>query len=738
MKKLLIKLFLFSLCIIYSFNTIAQGSYIDSLKKALLTEKEDTNKVKTLDYISYYYWNAGDYENAIQNAKAVLALATKINYKIGIADGYLFIGLAYNVKKDRFNESEYFNKALALYKETGDKQQVINCYASMREAYLLDDDVAKVFECVYASQKIREQTGDKKTIADGFISIASTFYNTGSNNLEEELKNELSALKLYKELNDKNGIGTVSFMIGGVYSGQGKYTEALDKYAEALQILKDSRQLNEIANIYMLIGYAYEKQGDSAYSSNNKLLAKDKYLKAESNQLISLRKWQAVPYRPSVAICYSDLGYINIKLQNLKIAKKYLDSSLAIYQSFRLKGAISYVYQGYAKIDSIQGKYKDAYKNYRLFKIYFDSSSNEEDAKKAVKIQMQYAFDKKEVAEKSAQDKKDADAKRIKNQQYFAIAALGILVLAVLIIALIQFRNNKHKQKANLLITQQKQKVETTLSELKSTQSQLIQSEKMASLGELTAGIAHEIQNPLNFVNNFSEVNTELIDELKKERNKEIRDFKNEDDILNDIKENEQKINHHGKRAGDIVKGMLQHSRVSTGTKEPTDINALADEYLRLSYHGLRAKDKSFNAEMITDFDKSIGKINIIPQDIGRVLLNLYNNAFYACTERSRSTVNQQKSQNLISYEPTVSVTTKKSENSVLITVSDNGNGIPQNIVDKIFQPFFTTKPTGSGTGLGLSLSYDIAKAHGGEIKVQTNEGEGSKFIIQLPLNKVS
>jgi signal transduction histidine kinase len=204
--------------------------------------------------------------------------------------------------------------------------------------------------------------------------------------------------------------------------------------------------------------------------------------------------------------------------------------------------------------------------------------------------------------------------------------------------------------------------------------------------------------------------------------------------IASDVIDNEEKINHHGKRAGDIVKGMLQHSRSTTGVKEPTDINALADEYLRLSYHGLRAKNKNFNAKMKTDFDKSIGKINIIPQDIGRVLLNLFNNAFYACTERSRSTVNQQINQNLISYEPTVSVMTKKSDNNVMITVSDNGNGIPQKIVDKIFQPFFTTKPTGQGTGLGLSLSYDIVKAHGGEIKVETKETKGTEFIIVLPL----
>ncbi len=273
-------------------------------------------------------------------------------------------------------------------------------------------------------------------------------------------------------------------------------------------------------------------------------------------------------------------------------------------------------------------------------------------------------------------------------------------------------------------LLQQKEELEVALKELKSTQSQLIQSEKMASLGELTAGIAHEIQNPLNFVNNFSEVNNELIEELKTELATGNQQLAIE--IANDIKDNEQKILHHGKRADAIIKGMLQHSRASSGQVEPTDINALADEYLRLAYHGLRAKDKSFNAEMKTDFDESLPKINVVPQDMGRVILNLITNAFYAVTEK--------KKQAGEAYEPTVSVTTKKTENRVFVTVMDNGNGIPQQILDKIFQPFFTTKPTGQGTGLGLSLSYDIVKAHGGEIKVESKEGEGSEFIIQLPI----
>ncbi|MBV9962486.1 MAG: GHKL domain-containing protein [Parafilimonas sp.] len=272
-------------------------------------------------------------------------------------------------------------------------------------------------------------------------------------------------------------------------------------------------------------------------------------------------------------------------------------------------------------------------------------------------------------------------------------------------------------------LTKQKEELEHALEELKATQTQLIQSEKMASLGELTAGIAHEIQNPLNFVNNFSEVNIELIEELKVDGKKLTTEEK--EDLMSDITQNLEKISYHGKRADAIVKSMLQHSRRNTGQKELTDINALSDEYLRLSYHGLRAKDKTFNAEFKTDFDDSIEKIEVVPQDVGRVLLNLFNNAFYAVSDKKKAAGEN--------YKPIVSLTTKKINGAIEIKVSDNGNGVPQNIVDKIFQPFFTTKPTGQGTGLGLSLSYDIIKSHGGEIKIETKENEGTTFIVQLP-----
>ncbi|MBR2649644.1 MAG: hypothetical protein IKD55_12430 [Sediminibacterium sp.] len=316
-------------------------------------------------------------------------------------------------------------------------------------------------------------------------------------------------------------------------------------------------------------------------------------------------------------------------------------------------------------------------------------------------------------------EEKDVQTAVIKKNKillWVFIAAL-IIVSAAAFFAYRQFQLSK---KANKL--------------LRETQSQLIQSEKMASLGELTAGIAHEIQNPLNFVNNFSEVSVELIkemvDEVEKGNTEEVKA------IAGDLVGNLEKINHHGQRASDIVKGMLQHSRTSSGQKEPTDINALCDEYLRLAYHGLRAKDKSFNAEFKTELDTSIPKVNIVPQDMGRVILNLINNAFFAVAERSRNEEKKSEISNLESgerYTPTVTVSTKNLGNKIEIRVSDNGTGIPNDIKEKIFQPFFTTKPTGQGTGLGLSLSYDIVKAAGGEIKLSSVDGKGTSFTILIP-----
>jgi signal transduction histidine kinase len=374
-------------------------------------------------------------------------------------------------------------------------------------------------------------------------------------------------------------------------------------------------------------------------------------------------------------------------------------------------GTLSKVYEG--------KDYKKSLFYYKAQSAAKDTLNNGQVAKRFLEVT---------AAEKRKQEEfNKATAAYQQKVRFYSIS--GILSV-VAIIALILFLAYRKQQKANRLLKTEKIRVEETLEKLKSTQTQLIQSEKMASLGELTAGIAHEIQNPLNFVNNFSDVNREMLEELKaeSEKPKTERDEQLEKELINDLIENETKINHHGKRADFIVKGMLEHSRTSTGERQLTNINVLADEFLKLSYHGLRAKDKSFNSELIMHFDDKLPKVNVVQQDIGRVLINLFGNAFYAVNQKAKTMDN--------SYKPTVQVSTVQQNGSISISVKDNGTGIPENIREKIMQPFFTTKPTGEGTGLGLSLSYDIVvKGHGGKIDVESKNGEGSEFTVSLPVN---
>ncbi|HJS55821.1 MAG TPA: ATP-binding protein [Chitinophagaceae bacterium] len=475
-------------------------------------------------------------------------------------------------------------------------------------------------------------------------------------------------------------------------------------------------------------------KGSIAVKRNELPLAIEYFRQSTNVAITETSNREAATAINAMAQVFKELGQADSAIFYAKQGLKY--GEMLSYRN-RILAASSLLAELYAEKDPIE-----AVKYYQIASAAKDSLYG---VQKFQQLQAATIRERERLTELEAE--KEQERRRI--GQWRVIASLGFLILVFLLIMFFQWRNSKQRKRANLLLQQQKEKVETTLSELRSTQSQLIQSEKMASLGELTAGIAHEIQNPLNFVNNFSDVNKELLVELKDEIKK--GNINEVSAIANDVISNEEKINHHGKRADAIVKGMLQHSRSSNGLKEPTDINALCDEYLRLSYHGLRAKDKSlsagqagFNATMKTAFDESIGKINIIPQDIGRVILNLINNAFYAVDEKKKQmppSPKGVKEDPSFVYEPVVAVTTKRlgspptggDGGKIEIKVTDNGNGIPQKVLDKIFQPFFTTKPTGQGTGLGLSLSYDIVKAHGGELKVETEENKGSVFIILLP-----
>jgi signal transduction histidine kinase len=381
-----------------------------------------------------------------------------------------------------------------------------------------------------------------------------------------------------------------------------------------------------------------------------------------------------------------------------------------------------------AKAYATAGLYKEGFATQQELLSLLQIIKQESDEAKSLSFEIEKKMQEDENNISLLKSKEEANEK-IKYYFYGITALLGMFAVTLGFAIVI-------KQKSNSQLTTKNQEITNTLEKLRQTQSQLIQSEKMASLGELTAGIAHEIQNPLNFVNNFSEVSTELLEELKGERLK-VKSERNEsveEEIIGDVIQNLEKINHHGKRADAIVKGMLEHSRAGKGEKAPTDINALADEYLRLSYHGLRAKDKSFTADFATDFDPNLPMVNVVASDIGRVLLNLINNAFYACAERSRSAVNEESKKGEEDYSPKVLISSRQENGKVLISVQDNGAGIPDHIKSKIFQPFFTTKPTGQGTGLGLSLSYDIVKAHGGEIEVFSNVNTGTTFSLHLPI----
>ena len=550
-------------------------------------------------------------------------------------------------------------------------------------------------------------------------------------NYSKSLRISLEGLRVYDALKnpqEKRIIwhkGAYQLSLGSNYFYLGEYKTSLTHYIKAINVFEIIEDPRFISIINSNIGRSYRKLNhlDSALYFCHKALSLGDSIKVnwvlernyrelgrthrDLNNLDSSLYY----YRKAIGFDFETISKLSRSIEFLEIAKllntlNKIDSSIYFAEE-SMRIAVEYnLYSSIIDASLYLSNFyheSDPYRSLDYSKkalAYKDSISNLSNLTSFVDF---VDFDEQ-------QRQYEVEASREASQSRIRMNAFLGSIFTLVVIVFFLFRNNRTKQRA-------KREIEKSYEQLKSTQTQLIQSEKMASLGELTAGIAHEIQNPLNFVNNFSEVSEELVTELKVELEK--GDLEEAKAISEDVKENLKKINHHGQRASGIVKGMLQHSRTSTGDKELTDINALADEYLRLAYHGLRAKDKSFNADFKTELDESIPKINVVPQDIGRVLLNLINNAFQAVREVEK---------------PKVTVTTKQVDNKLVVTVSDNGPGIADDIKDKIFQPFFTTKAAGEGTGLGLSLSYDIiTKGHGGKLSVATKEGEGSMFTINLP-----
>lgn len=545
------------------------------------------------------------------------------------------------------------------------------------------------------------------TLANIYFAMAQLYGNTG--NIEKQRLSLLKTIDLAEIVRDSS-INMIAYLnLGNVYLSQHTLDSALFFEEKALSLdPKSDRDKTALGWIYGSIGAIhldkknYDLSGN-AYLKGLQFMQEQNDLAGVGSICLSLSNYYKMINKPDSSLFYSYKG-------------------LETYRTFRDSGGIADAYSSLSSVFEKEKKIDSAFAYLKSATAWHESLNSTE---RKNLIAYQNASLEEEMRLKNVE--KEEIQTRTKIKTYSMLA--GIVVC--LIIAFLLFRNSQNRKKANELlekqkeeIAEQKDNIEQTLAELKSTQAQLIQSEKMASLGELTAGIAHEIQNPLNFVNNFSDLNKELLEELKEEAFK--GNMHGVTSIANDLIDNEEKINHHGRRADSIVKGMLQHSRQTKSIKELTGLNALCDEYLKLSYHGLRAKDNTLHADFKTDFDDNVGETDIVRQDIGRCLLNIFNNAFYAVSEKQKMADKN--------YIPLVSIRTRKLNDKIEIKIEDNGNGVPQNILSKIFQPFFTTKPTGQGTGLGLSLAYDIiTKEHNGSLTVESQEGKGSVFIIQLP-----
>ena len=649
----------------------------DSVKAILSQDLNDTVRMACLREMTLYYIEVNP-DSVLYYVRQELPLTEKLNFPLWRADALDLQGIALTRKNNFVESLRSLNDALQIATDVSSEKNIWNI---SRFSFRNDPHEARL-----------------NLLGAIYIDL-STLYGA-VRNLNQEKKYLEQGIDIATSINDHTILSIANSRLGDKYQEKGMIDSALVKFQETLNDIKLSGYKKYLGGTLSLIGGIYL---DKAMLSVAEPYIRNSFVvNIEQNNMydlfhsnILMGKWHMAGGNMDSAYFFLKKGDSIINKTGGPTGKLFAVRSLAEYfnKNHKPDSAFKYVQMAMVLSDSVNS---------------------------AEKLSQ---FQSIEFAEKLKVQELEKERVNTKNRirTYSLLAGLSIFS----IIAVMLYRNNRQKQKANSLLQQQKDEIESTLVKLKSTQSQLIQSEKMASLGQLTAGIAHEIQNPLNFVNNFSEVNTEMADELR--GSLATGNYEVAKDLADNIKTNQEKISEHGKRADSIVKSMLQHSRTNTSQKELTDINSLAEEYLRLSYHGMRAKDKTFNTEFEFITDPTVPLVSIVPQDISRVLINLFNNAFYAVNEKAKS--------GLHGYTPKVTVTTKLSQQFVMITVDDNGNGIPQKIIDKIFEPFFTTKPTGEGTGLGLSLSYDIiTKGHGGKLEVESTEGKGTSFIIELPV----
>jgi signal transduction histidine kinase len=657
----------------------SQQSYPDSLRNILQHAANDSMRY-VAERELYNFYEESNRDSALYYAEQSLLLGKKYNKKLVQARG--------------LDIKAYQLLLLGRYAES------LEC---LLEAFKIAEDPANDKEETWRVAAV-ESPGKSRLLLLALTHHMYGILMAHTQNTEQQIFHFGQARRIALDIGNKFRLLLADMNLGNSYLIADKPDSAFFFASEAERISKETGLRKYLGSILTLLGDLYLRKGDKEMARQYYYTGLQTAREQKTLSSVILNNGRLIDYYRNEQEKDSVLKYALDNLQVMRSMGAVIGTGTE--QGNNIGTAYENVYRGYVMNNQPDSAFK-----------YQGLALSTKDSLYKVRIKTLAEFQNLSLNEQRRLQnlEKEKVLYRNKVRTYGLVAGLAIFLL----IALILYRNNHQKQKAN-------KELQSTLASLKATQAQLIQSEKMASLGELTAGIAHEIQNPLNFVNNFSEVSNELIAEMNDELDKgSITEAKA---IASDIQQNLEKINHHGKRADAIVKGMLQHSRSSSGIKESTDINALVDEYLRLAYHGLRAKDKSFNATLKTDYDKKIGPISIISQDIGRVVLNLITNAFYAVGEKKKTSLAEQDAP----FDPTVAVSTKKINNKIEIKVADNGSGIPSAILDKIFHPFFTTKPTGQGTGLGLSLAYDIVKAHGGELKVETNEGKGTAFTIIL------
>ena len=740
---------------------------------------EKGGEAQALVSIGAIYYYMGDLDRSLEYFLKGLGATESIENKETQAYAYNGAGYVYCMLGDSKKALDFLQRALVLSREMNNHDLLGSVLDSLALSYRDDGQLDKAFETYRECLDLSEASSQKVNEAYALLGMGDV--RVRQNRLDEAREYFLKSLTIRTEIGYKVGEANSLLQLGKLDLSQQNLSSAKEYLLESLKVAESIKAKAAIYEAHEALAGLYEQQRDfnsfvHHYKLYNKYKSEVFREEQESKQKYISMQYDMEKLQKETEI--SRLTNVVLKDKNDELEKKQEE----LEQSYNSISVLSKIGQDITSTLNLDVILNTVYENVNqlmsadVFGIgIYNEAESEIEYRLAIEDGKRYLPYRRSMENKNQfpvwciENKKEvfindaaseyqhylteyvevvlalADGTQTTNPVSLIYLPLLIKENVIGLITVQSFSHNAYTPRhldilktlasytaAALYNAQAFETVENTLKELKITQAQLVQSEKMASLGEMTAGIAHEIQNPLNFVNNFSEVNSELVDELRSEL--AVGNIRSAIEIADDIKANEQKINHHGKRADSIVKGMLQHSRTTSGQKEPTEINALCDEYLRLAYHGLRAKDKDFNAEIKTDFDASVGKINMIPQDMGRAILNLINNAFYAVNEKVKLHAAGLPA-GQPGYKPRVVVRTKKLGGNVEIKVDDNGNGIPKNIVDKIFQPFFTTKPTGLGTGLGLSLTYDIVRTHGGEIKVETKEGEGSEFIIVLPVN---